>query len=143
MMRTLALRLIALLALLAPLSGESNDGGLAQPVSLVRLIADPRSFDGTKVTVIGFLHVGFETTALYLHEEDFKHQLLDNGVNVDSSDSDDVKNLSRFSDRYVLIEATFTAPSTQLADQRSGTLAKVTRLRLWPPKSGKQAPTAK
>lgn len=133
-----AMRLTALLALLIPLAGKSNDAGIAQPVSLVRLIGDPRSFDGTKVVVLGFLHVGFEATALYLHEEDFKRQLLDNAVNVDSSESDVVKNLSGFSDRYVLIEAVFAAPSTQFSDQRSGTLAKITRLRLWPPHSGKQ-----
>src|SRR5712692_3477554 len=53
--------------------------------SMVRLIANPKEFDGKRVTVVGFPHLTGEGDALYLHKEDADN-LLDNVLWIDTTE---------------------------------------------------------
>jgi hypothetical protein len=66
-------------ALLAQLPGynPTKTGDMsALDVSLIQLIANPESYDGKKVRIIGFLRLEFEGDALYLHQVDFEMRLM-------------------------------------------------------------------
>src|SRR5688500_7039910 len=77
-------------------------------VSLWQLIATPDRYDGKRVRAVGFLRLEFEGNGLFLHEEDYKHGLLKNGLWVDESE-DMRKNHAQLDRKYVLIEGTFNA----------------------------------
>ncbi|MFZ6656925.1 hypothetical protein [Undibacterium sp. TJN19] len=49
-------------------------------VSIIDLIANPERYDGKSVLVSGFLNVEFEGNGLYLHEDDFRHNISHNGI---------------------------------------------------------------
>src|SRR5215813_570866 len=55
-------------------------GEEAVSVPLPRLIATPKTFDGMRVRVIGFVAIEFEGTAIYPHKEDYDHAILGNDV---------------------------------------------------------------
>jgi hypothetical protein len=64
----------------APSAGSSAE---LQPVSLVRLIAQPEAFRGARVQVVGFVSIEREGTAVYLHKEDFLQGIAPNGIWLD------------------------------------------------------------
>lgn len=49
-------------------------------VSMVQLLANPESFNDRRVAVGGFLSLQYEGSALYLHADDFEHQLRKNAL---------------------------------------------------------------
>ncbi len=57
-------------------------------LSLIRLIAAPEKYNGKYVRVHGYMHLEFEGDKLYLHQEDFKHQLCYNAVRLIFSTSE-------------------------------------------------------
>lgn len=97
-----------------------------QPVSLIQLIANPKTYDGARVRVIGFLRMQFEGNALYLHEDDFKHSIHKNGLWVDASSIKPGLN-----QKYVLMEGTFDAKMTGHMGLWSGSLQQITRCEAW------------
>ena len=80
-------------------------------VSLVQLIANPKDYDGKLVRVIGFVKLEFEGNAIYLHQDDYKHNITKNGLWIDVSD-DIFKKQEEFDQKYVLVEGTFNAKKT-------------------------------
>jgi hypothetical protein len=44
-------------------------------VSMLSLLGNPSAYDGMLVRTWGYVHFEFEGDALYLHREDFEHQL--------------------------------------------------------------------
>ena len=72
-------------------------------VSIIRLIAAPQDYAHKTVRVIGFLNIAFEGDAIYLHEEDFKRGLLNNGLGI-RAEPETRKRLEKLTGRYVLIE---------------------------------------
>lgn len=82
----------------------------ARIVPLIKLLVRPEEFNGTRVTVLGFLvmaphHGGLVTTNLYLHREDADN-LLGNSILVVPSDQmqKDEEKLNRM---YVRLTGTF------------------------------------
>ena len=55
-------------------------------VSLIRLIANPQRYDGKLVQVIGFVSLEFEGHGVFLHREDYLHNINKNGLWIDVSD---------------------------------------------------------
>ncbi len=103
--------------------------GLEQ-VPLIRLIANPRVYDGRRVRLIGFMHLEFEGDALYLDREAFEAANDYSSVRIAWSMGDAQRVAKRLNDRYVLIEATFNA-----GDEDDGfalRLQDLTRLEYWP-----------
>lgn len=81
-------------------------------VSMVSLLANPDQYEGRKVYISGYLHVEFEGTAIYLHQDDYLHFIGKNGFWVflpENIDSLSGINNDCESDRYVGIVGTFTS----------------------------------
>ena len=95
--------------------------------SLVQLIANPKEFDGKFVRVIGFVSVEFEGTAVYLHQDDYKYDITNNGLWLDM----DFEKQKQFNRRYVLIEGTFDAEYHGHRGLFSGTIMDIKRLQVW------------
>jgi hypothetical protein len=98
------------------------------PVSLIQLIANPEKYDGKLVQVVGFLRLEHEGDALYLHEDDYMHELYGNAIGIGVTKEwkwpkDDVNM------RYVMVVGTFRAGKSNLY---SGTIVKITNVVPWP-----------
>ena len=77
-------------------------------VSIIRLIAAPKDYDGKMVRVVGFLNIAFEGDAIFFHEEDFRRALLNNGLGIRAK-PEMRKQLEKLTGQYVLIEGVFDA----------------------------------
>lgn len=107
-------------------------------VSMIQLIANPQEFNGRTVRVTAFLRLEFEGDALYLHEEDFKKGIPQNGVAIDLSESQ-LRNFAKLNNGYVLVEGIFNAGEGGHFDTFPGTLQKVSRLSNWSVARGRRA----
>jgi len=87
-------------------SGNADGTCALYEVSLVQLIADPEKYDGKQVQVSGFIHLEFEGNGLYLHRDDFKFRIPQNGVWVDMRVGANFKGCQN---SYVSIRGTFVA----------------------------------
>jgi hypothetical protein len=99
-------------------------------VSLVRLIANPKDYDGKIVRVIGFVRMEFEGNGIYLHEDDYKHSIYKNGLWIDVT-ADMQKRKTELDQKYVLIEGTFDARMTGHMGLWSGSIRNITRCQTW------------
>ena len=98
-------------------------------VSLVQLIANPEKYDGKVVFVVGFVSLEFEGSAIYLHEEDYKHALYRNGLWIDIPN--DMRRREAGVDRkYVMIIGTFNAKELGHKGAWSGSIQKITKFRV-------------
>jgi hypothetical protein len=98
-------------------------------VSLIRLIATPRDFDGLRVRVLGYLGEGGgldRSVGLYVSEADGHNSILSNLVAL-KVDERDVRALLN---RYVLVEGTYRAPQQNLSSY-NGYIEHVTDLKSW------------
>lgn len=105
-------------------------------VSMVQLIAMPERFDGKRVKVIGFVHFEFESSAVYLHREDFERSLIANCVWVDLR-GEVAKGHAAINNHYVLLEGTFRARQGGIV---SGELVDIFSADIWPSRSDTQRP---
>jgi hypothetical protein len=98
-------------------------------VSLVELIANPRTYDGLRVRVIGWLRLEFEGDAIYLHRDDYTHALTKNGLWVQLGR--DLPRGPECSDGYALIEGRFDARHTGHMGLWSGAIVDIDRCMPW------------
>jgi len=80
-------------------------------VSIVSLIANPEKYEDKRISVTGFLHIGFEDTAIYLHQDDYQNSITQNGLWIFLPNNTD--SISDFpggcqSNRYVQVIGTFS-----------------------------------
>ena len=106
-------------------------------VSLVRLIANPKDYDGKIVRVIGFVRLEFEGNAIYLHQDDYKHGIRKNGLWIDATD-DMRKRTADFDQKHVLLEGTFNVKDTGHLGLWSGSIQKIARCQVWSEKDGRK-----
>ena len=106
-------------------------------VSLVQLIANPKSYDGKVVRVIGFVRLEFEGNAIYLHQDDYKHGIPKNGLWIDVTDNMRKKKAD-FDQKYVLLEGTFDVNDTGHMGLWSGSIQKISRCQVWSEKNGRK-----
>jgi hypothetical protein len=95
-----------------------------QYVSMVQLLATPDRFHGKFIHVEGFLRLEFEGDALYLHKEDYRHQLTKNAIWVDNIG---IKGAAELNMHYVLIEGVFNAKDQGHLGLFSGQIEKISR----------------
>ena len=101
-------------------------------VSLIKLIANPEKYEGKRIQVIGYLHLEFEGNAIYLHEEDYKHSISENGFWVNFSDKLIIKqDPTEFNNQYVIIIGTFNATRKGHLSMFAGTFDNIVRLDPW------------
>src|SRR5258707_6462217 len=72
-------------------------------VSLIQLIANPKEYDGKLVRVGGVASFEFEGNAIYLHKDDMRYCLTNNGLWLDTWSLAKQK----FNGKYVSVEAIF------------------------------------
>ena len=73
--------------------------------SVIQLIANPNAYDGKRVRTSGYVHFQFEGNAVYLHKEDFIHDLYSNGLYLNADES--IR--AACQDRYASLEGLFSA----------------------------------
>ena len=88
-------------------------------LSMVRLLANPEKFDGSKVTISGYLHLHFEDAGLYLSKSNADYLCKSNALWVEISDSvrafpiritgqeDTVRTHKYFDFKHVTLSGTF------------------------------------
>lgn len=52
-------------------------------VSMVQLISGSTDLEGKRLQVIEYVHLEFEGQGIYLHEEDFRRSITNNGLWLD------------------------------------------------------------
>jgi hypothetical protein len=107
-------------------------------VSLVELIANPSTYDGLRVRVIGWVNLEFEGDAIYLHREDYTHALTKNGLWV--SFGRDVPRPA-CSGGYALIEGRFDARHTGHMGLWSGAIVDIDRCMPWGERAASPPPS--
>lgn len=110
--------------------GASSDNPVS--VSIIQLIATPDAFDGKYVQVWGFVHIGHETTAIYLHREDLEHALTKNGLWLEANDATpDGSKEAQVHKRYAMIVGRFDGKKKGHLALWSGTIGSITRMQAW------------
>ena len=99
----------------------------APPVSLIRLIATPKDFDGKRLRLAGYLGgAGLDRgLGLYLSSIDGRNGIQQNSISVDS---DEVK-LHNLIGGYVVLTAVFHAPDPRWGS--NGSIDQITDIRKW------------
>ncbi len=104
--------------------------GPIRQVSIIRLIAAPEQYDKSVVRVLGFFHLEFEGSALYLHREDYENMLSNNSVPLDIPRN---QGFEQYEGRYVMIQGVFKrCDDTKNNCMFSGMLTQIERIVIWP-----------
>lgn len=98
-------------------------------ISIIRLIADPATYDGKYIRVIGFVSVEFERTAVYLSQIDHNNFISKNAVWLDIAKGDQ-RNYKNIDQKYAIVEGTFDAKYNGHLDGFSGSIKKIKRLEI-------------
>lgn len=105
-------------------NAEGTECSPIYAVSIVELIARPERFDAKRVRAIGYVHFGFEGNGIYLHREDYEHDLYANGLWVTLGAGVAPTNCQ---DRYVVVDGTFRAGMRGHMGLWSGAIVDITR----------------
>lgn len=98
-------------------------------VSMLQLIANPEKYNGKPVSLIGFMHVGFESDIVYLNYEDYRHGILENGLWFERT-TEITKN-ELLDMNYVMLSGTFVARPISYSRFSAGGVTNVTRASPW------------
>ena len=98
--------------------------------SLLQILANPDSFHGKEVQIIGFLNLTFEGDALYLHREDLAYGIVRNSIWVVANENM-YKNRKWLNKKYVIIRGTFDANDHGHMGLFQGSLMNITRCDIW------------
>lgn len=106
--------------------------GAPETVPLLRLIAQPGSYDGHEVWVAGIVRVEHESNALYIGREHFERRLWEYAVQLSfdrkalgvSSDE-----LTRLNGRYAYIQGVFRASEQEHSIPGNGTIEEIVQIR--------------
>lgn len=123
-MRRYLVPVMALLLTSSLVAWKSAGNEEPTDVSMISLIATPERYEGKLVRVRGYMHLEFEGDGLYLHRDDEKYALYNNGVWVGPFTSPPPKNANN---KYVLIEGRFSGKDKGHMGLWSGAIRDVTR----------------
>jgi hypothetical protein len=102
-----------------------------QDVSVLQLIANPQPYDGKRVRFIGFLRLEFEGDAIYLHREDYQHQISQNALWINLPHDMTKQEQQAVNMHYVICAGVFQASKHGHMGMFSGEVAEITRLQSW------------
>jgi hypothetical protein len=111
-----------------PKGGPDNG---VDDVSIIQLIANPQSYDGKRVRIIGFLHLEFEGNAIYLHREDFQEAIDKDALWIDVPKDMTRTQIQEVNDHYVICTGSFVSAKHGHMGMNSGTMGQITRLQVW------------
>ena len=95
-------------------------------VSMIQLIATPKSFDGKRVIVTGVPRIEFEGTCLFLHKEDYDVGLAPNAIWL-AVPRDKYIAWKALEGKYVYVHGIFSAEDKGHLSVYGGTLRDITR----------------
>lgn len=100
-----------------------SDHDRANYTSLIRLIANPKMFDGRRLRVAGYLdHNGIDrSVGIYVTELDGENFIISNSVDLHLEES----SVEKLIGKYVILEGTYHAPIGPLSDYLNGYLDHV------------------
>jgi len=100
----------------------------ANHVSLIRLIANPKAFEGRRLRLAGYLdRNGLDrAVGLYVTELDGQNFIISNSVDLQVEESSVEKSIGK----YVILEGTYHAPAGPLSDYTNGYVDHVSGLRM-------------
>jgi hypothetical protein len=103
----------------------------ARALSLIRLIANPSSFDGRRVRLAGYLYYNGVDRAigLYVSELDGRNSILSNSVDLHLEKGA----AGELVGKYVILDGTFHAPTGPGSEYLNGFLSRVSDLKAWGP----------
>jgi hypothetical protein len=130
-MNALTSLLLVILFLTSTVSvGRNSEPEPPTVVSIVQLIATPERFDGTLVSLIGFIHIGREQDLVYLGEQDFNHGLIENALwfHLSEEMGKDWRKVNR---NYVRIVAVFSARHEGPYGCPNGGLTSIKSFQIW------------
>ena len=104
-------------------------GDKASNLSLIRLIANPSSFDGRRLRLAGYVdHNGLDrAVGLYVSELDGRNAIFSNSIDLHL----DEVTAKKFVRRYVILEATFHAPTGHGSEYLNGFLDHISDIKVW------------
>jgi hypothetical protein len=100
-------------------------------VSILKLIANPQAYDGKRVRLIGFLRLEFEGDAIYLHREDYQHQISQNALWINLPHDITKQEQQAVNMHYVICSGVFEASKHGHMGMFSGEITDITRLQSW------------
>ena len=108
-------------------SQQSEDHNKPWLVSIVRLIANPQSFNGRRVRVAGYLdNNGLDRSmGVYLSETDGHNFIVANSIDLHIDEA----KVERLREKYVVFDATYHSPKGPMADVLNGYLDGISDLR--------------
>jgi hypothetical protein len=98
-------------------------------VSIIQLIANPKNYDGKKVSIVGYLNVTVDGDELYLHEEDYIRGIGPDGLWIVLRP--ELRRDERLDLHYVFITGQFVAGPRGQYTEASGGFVDVTRCTPW------------
>jgi len=96
-------------------------------VSIVQLLATPEKFHGKLIRVIGFVHIEFESCAIFLHADDFKYHIYKNALEI-GVPIWAAKNPKKYNNHYALIEGVFDSTNPGHMGLCNGSIREITRI---------------
>ena len=102
----------------------------AKSISLAQLLSTPEKFDGSKVMLLGYLHIDLDGSELFFHETDFLNDLETNSIGVHPS-SEMMGIVSKLNHKYVLLEGVFHYTHQDVLSFRSGMIDQISRVEVW------------
>jgi hypothetical protein len=124
--KMIAVALLSVLNCFAPAMAQSdNTKDRAKNVSLIRLIANPKAFDGRRLRLAGYLgHNGLDrSVGLYVTELDGQNSIISNSVDLHLEEL----TVDKLIGKYVILEGTYHSPVGPLSDYINGYLDHVSR----------------
>jgi hypothetical protein len=98
--------------------------------SLLQLIVNPEQYEGKAISVIGFLSMGREGDLLFFHEEDGRHGILENAVQVQETEQMH-RDAEKLNLKYVKLTGVFRASDRKKIPFYSGIITDVRSCDLW------------
>jgi hypothetical protein len=103
-----------------------------EPVSIIRVIANPQEFNGKRVMITGYLITSFEKSAVFLNSESYDRGLFANAIWLQFPPEMTNAERNHFSKQYVSIQGTFHADLKGHINAFSGTLGNLEKVDVIP-----------
>lgn len=122
---------VFLLALSAPLSGETRPEEAIMDCSLINLVATPERYHEKRVRVIGYAVIEFEQHVLYLSETDADKTISRNGVWLSLDEKAPTGTLKGMNREYVIVVGIFDVNVRGHGAMNSGSIKQIERMDRW------------
>jgi len=92
--------------------------------TIIQLLARPEIFDGKRVIVRGYVHREFESSGIYISQEDYRDRLYHNALWVGAFKK--TPRVGKCQDQYVTLEGIFRAREYGHMGMWSGMITEIT-----------------